>query len=93
MINAIEEVVREVYSQVREREAGFCACAQCEDDVLRHTMNHLRPRYVGTPVGAAVTRAALALEQTRAEVAVVVLEAMHLVAKNPMHNENVAHRP
>ena len=89
MINAIEEVVREVYAQVREREAEFCHCAQCEDDVIRHTMNHLRPRYVGTPVGAAVTRVALALEQTRAEVAVVVLDAMHLVAKNPMHNEKV----
>jgi competence protein ComFB len=90
MINAIEEVVREVYAQVREREAEFCHCPQCEDDVIRHTMNHLRPRYVGTTVGSAVTRVALALEQTRAEVAVVVLEAMHLVAKNPMHNEQVS---
>lgn len=89
MTNAIEEVVREVYAQVREREAGFCSCRQCQDDVVRHTMNHLRPRYVGTTVGSAVTRAALALEQTRAEVAVVVLEAMHRVAKNPMHNERV----
>ncbi len=90
MINAIEEVVREVYAQVREREAGFCSCTQCQDDVLRHTMNHLRPRYVGTPVGSAVTRVALTLEQTRAEVAVVLLDAMHRVAKNPMHNENVS---
>jgi hypothetical protein len=90
MINAIEEVVREVYVQVRDREAGagFCTCAQCEDDVIRHTMNHLRPRYVGTPVGSAVTRVALALEQARAEVAVVVLDAMRRVAKNPLHNAN-----
>lgn len=93
MTNAIEEVVREVYEQVREREADFCSCAQCRDDVLRHTMNHLRPRYVGTPVGGAVTRAALALEQARAEVAVLILEAMNLVAKNPLHNEKVASRP
>ncbi|MGH7711023.1 MAG: late competence development ComFB family protein, partial [Gemmatimonadaceae bacterium] len=73
MINAIEEVVREVYQQVRDREseagAGFCTCPQCEDDVIRHTMNHLRPRYVGTTVGSAVTRVSLALEQARAEVA------------------------
>jgi hypothetical protein len=88
MINAIEEVVREVYHQVREREAaaGFCACAQCEDDVIRHTMNHLRPRYVGTTVGSAVTRVALTLEQARAEVAVVVLDAMQRVSRNPMHS-------
>ncbi|MEW5917735.1 MAG: late competence development ComFB family protein [Gemmatimonadota bacterium] len=85
MINAIEEVVREVYQQVREREAGYCACPQCKDDVIRHTMNHLRPRYVGTTVGSAVTRVALTLEQARAEVAVVVLDAMKRVAKNPMH--------
>ena len=90
MINAIEEVVREVYQQVREREAnaGFCSCAQCEDDVIRHTMNHLRPRYVGTAVGSAVTRVSLALEQARAEVAVVILDAMRRVAKNPLHNEH-----
>jgi len=93
MINAIEEVVREVYVQVRDREAssptgaGFCACAQCEDDVIRHTMNHLRPRYVGTTVGSAVTRVSLTLEQARAEVAVVILDAMRRVAKNPLHNE------
>jgi hypothetical protein len=89
MINAIEEVVREVYEQVKTREAkagaGFCSCAQCEDDVIRHTMNHLRPRYVGTTVGSAVTRVSLALEQARAEVAVVILDAMKRVAKNPMH--------
>ncbi|MGQ0640376.1 MAG: late competence development ComFB family protein [Gemmatimonadaceae bacterium] len=90
MINAIEEVVREVYVQVREREAkaGFCACSRCEDDVIRHTMNHLRPRYVGTAMGSAVTRVSLALEQARAEVAVVILDAMRRVAKNPQHNDH-----
>jgi hypothetical protein len=85
MTNAIEEVVREVYQQVREREAGYCACQQCKDDVIRHTMNHLKPRYVGTTVGSAVTRVALTLEQARAEVAVVILDAMKRVARNPMH--------
>ena len=88
MTNAIEEVVREVYEQLREREAGFCACPQCQDDVIRHTMNHLRPRYVGTTVGSAVTRVSLSLEQTRAEVAVVVLDAMRRVARNPLHNDS-----
>lgn len=87
MINAIEEVVREVYAQVREAEAGFCSCPECQDDVIRHTMNHLRPRYVGTTVGSAVTRVSLALEQSRAEVAVVVLDAMRRVALNPRHVE------
>ncbi|HJU75932.1 MAG TPA: late competence development ComFB family protein [Gemmatimonadaceae bacterium] len=88
MINAIEEVVREVYVQVRDREEGFCTCAQCEDDVIRHTMNHLRPRYVGTTVGSAITRVSLSLEQARAEVAVVLLDAMRRVAQNPLHNDS-----
>lgn len=91
MTNAIEEVVREVYVQVRDREAaasaGYCTCSQCEDDVIRHTMNHLRPRYIGTTIGAAVTRVSLTLEQTRAEVAVVLLDAMSRVAQNPRHND------
>lgn len=88
MINAIEEVVREVYAQLREREAGYCDCWQCQDDVLRHTMNHLRPRYVGSTIGSAVTRVSLSLEQTRAEVAVAVLDAMERVARNPNHGSS-----
>ena len=44
-------------------------------------MNNARPRYVGeAPLGAAVTRVALAQDGAKAEIAVLVMEAMKKVA-------------
>ena len=86
MQNLLEEAVTEIFEQLRDREAGFCACAQCHDDVLTHALNKARPRYSsGSAVGSAVTRASLVQDQARAEIAVLVLEAMRRVQRNPRH--------
>lgn len=86
MRNVLEESVLEIFEQLRLREAGYCACAQCRDDVIAHTLNKARPRYVsGSLVGSAVTRVALSQDQMRAEIAVLVLEAMRRVQRNPRH--------
>ena len=80
MINALEEVVRDIYLDLRERDADFCRCQQCQDDVLTLAMNNAKPRYVAeAPLGPAVTRVALSQDGARAEIAVVVMEAMRLV--------------
>lgn len=86
MQNLLEAAVTEVFASLRAMEAGFCHCPQCRDDVVAHALNKARPRYVsGTAVGAAVTRVSLAQEQARAEIAVLVLEAMRRVQRNPRH--------
>lgn len=86
MINALEDVVRATFRGLREREAAYCRCQQCEDDVLTFAMNNLRPRYVGAaPLGAAVTRVSLEQDAAKAEIAVVVLDAMRKVARRPRH--------
>jgi hypothetical protein len=86
MKNVLEEAVVEIFSQLRDREAGFCACEQCHDDVITHALNKARPRYIsGSAVGSAVTRVSLSQEQARAEIAVLVLEAMRRVQRNPRH--------
>lgn len=86
MQNLLEEAVNEVFASLRAMEAGFCHCAQCRDDVLTHALNKARPRYTsGTAVGSAVIRVALSHEQSRAEIAVLVLEAMRRVQRNPRH--------
>lgn len=86
MTNALEEVVADVFAQLAERDAMFCTCQQCHDDVVVRTLNKARPRYIsGSPIGSAVTRVALAHEQSRAEIAVLVLEAMCLVHAHPRH--------
>ena len=88
MINALEEVVRNTFHDLRERDAQYCRCQRCEDDVLTLAMNNARPRYVGElPLGAAVTRVALSQDGAKAEVAVVVLDAMRRVAAHPRHGD------
>jgi competence protein ComFB len=86
MKNALEETVNAVYGELLQKHAAdFCSCAQCRDDVIVHALNHARPRYIGTPIGAAVTRVNLSHNQARAEIAVLVYDAMKRVHANPRH--------
>ena len=86
MKNALEEMVGEVYAQLRGRNAEFCSCERCHDDVIAQALNKARPRYIGgSPIGAAVTRVSLAGDQARAEIAVLVFDAMRRVHLNPRH--------
>ena len=86
MVNALEDVMRSVYTELRRGHAEFCACQRCGDDVLTLALNQAKPRYVvGDPLGAAVTRVALSQDQVRAELAVIVFAAMRRVAANPNH--------
>jgi competence protein ComFB len=86
MKNLLEGAVKEVYDELRARDATFCGCEQCQDDVLSFALNHLRPRYAGgTREGVAVTSVDLQRDQTRAELMVAVLDAMRRVRNNPRH--------
>jgi hypothetical protein len=88
MQNVLEESVQEVFLRLRDLEAGYCHCPKCQDDVITHALNHARPRYIsGHGVGSAVTRVALTRDQAQAEVAVLVLEAMRRVQRNPRHGQ------
>jgi hypothetical protein len=86
MLNVLEEAVHEVFLRLRDTEAGYCHCSRCQDDVITHALNHAKPRYIsGSGVGSAVTRVSLTRDQAQAEVAVLVLEAMRRVQRNPKH--------
>lgn len=91
MKNALEEIADEVFEQLSDRRAGFCTCSQCRDDAITRALNKIRPRYIsGSPIGSAVTRVALSQRQARAEMSVVMLEAMQVVRTNPRHAAAVA---
>jgi competence protein ComFB len=86
MKNLLEGAVKEIYDELRTRDASFCGCRQCEEDVLAFALNHLRPRYAGgTREGVAVTSVDLQRGQTRAQLMVAVLDAMRRVSNNPRH--------
>jgi hypothetical protein len=87
MKNALEGAVRSIHRELRTRQPEYCACAHCEDDVLALALNQTRPRYVSdhTSLGQVVTGVHLSYDQLRAELTVLVFDAMRRVAKSPRH--------
>ena len=85
MKNVSERAVRSVYDALRSKHAEFCSCARCQEDVMSLALNHTKPRYVTEPIGEVVTGVNLSLDQMRAELTVIVFDAMRKVAANPRH--------
>lgn len=86
MINRLEQTVREVYGELRAAHPEICGCERCEADVVAFALNNVRPRYGGGNVtGQALISVDLQRDQTRATVAVLVLDAMRRVAATPRH--------
>jgi hypothetical protein len=65
--------------------------------VVAYVMNQTKPRYTTTGLGWAIEAADLDTDQVRAELSVLVFEAMHRVAEQPRHAPSEAvtgkHRP
>ena len=91
MRSPLERAVREVHARLVESHTEFCACEQCADDVVALVMNQTKPRYTTTGLGWAVEAADLDTDQVRAELSVLVFDAMRRVAEEPRHpaSENV----
>ena len=87
MINALEEAVGQAYDELRPVHPEVCGCDRCRADVLTYALNQARPRYVvGDPLGSTVTRVTLSRDQAKAELAVIVLDAMKRIARKPHHD-------
>jgi hypothetical protein len=95
MKSPLERAVRDVHAKLTEQQAEFCACEQCADDVVAMVMNQIRPRYTTTGLGYAVEAADLDTDQVRAQLSVLVFDAMHRVAEQPRHgpSETVTSKP
>jgi competence protein ComFB len=93
MKSPLERAVREVHDKLTRTHANFCACEQCADDVVALVMNQTKPRYTTTGLGWAVEAADLDTDQVRAQLAVLVFDAMNRVAEQPRHapSESVLH--
>ena len=88
MYNILEATLRKLRDEMLQKYPQFCSCEQCKDDALTWALNHCRPKYVtgNRPLGNALTAVELALDQSRAELTVVVFDALRRVAANPRHH-------
>jgi len=89
MKNALENAVRSIHRELMVKHPEFCTCERCEDDVLALALNQTKPRYVSenSSLGTVVTGVHLSYDQLRAELTVLVFEAMRRVAASPRHDE------
>ncbi len=87
MKNALEPTVRSIHARLLRDHAEFCACAHCKADVVALALNRIRPRYVSqfSPIGEIVTDVQMTYDQSRAELTVLVFDAMRVVASSPHH--------
>ena len=86
MKNLLEGTIGSVYADLRSQNPDFCDCENCQTDVMAFALNAARPRYGGgADVGHALMALDLQKDQTRATIAVLVLDAMQKVATNPRH--------
>jgi competence protein ComFB len=87
MKNALEPTVRSIHAELVRKHAEYCSCAHCSADVVALALNRIRPRYVSqfSPIGEIVTDVQMTYDQSRAELTVLVFDAMRLVATSPRH--------
>jgi hypothetical protein len=86
MKNLLEDTVIGIYDDLIAKMPAICACASCKEDALAYVLNKTRPRYSGgTDTGMALIALDLQKDQTRAQLAVIVLDAIQRVAANPRH--------
>ena len=62
---------------------GFCGCDMCRDDVLVYALNRLSPRYVAQRTGEVLTQLSLGSDQPKADISVLILEALKRVHADP----------
>ena len=85
MKNVSEGAVRSIYESLRSKYAEYCSCARCQEDVMSLALNHTKPRYVTEAIGEVITGVHLSYDQMKAELTVIVFDAMRKVAANPRH--------
>ena len=77
MKNLLEGTIAAIYAELRSQNPEFCDCENCRTDVMAIALNSARPRYGGgANVGHALMAVDLQKDQTRATIAVLVLDAM-----------------
>jgi competence protein ComFB len=81
--NMVEDHVRQAFEALRPHFKDFCGCDLCVDDVQVFALNRMPPRYVTSLEGQAVTEVSLEKQQNRAEIDVVVMEALRKVSLAP----------
>lgn len=93
MKNLQEQAVVREFEQLKGTIPGFCGCEMCRDDVLVYALNRLAPRYVAQPTGEVLTKISLGSDQPKADISVLILEALRRVHSDPRSGHGGSVKP
>ena len=83
-VNMMETVCEDTLKEL-EPELDCCLCEQCRNDIIAYALNHLPCRYVVTPAGGAISKAAAMRIQHMTDVRTALIRAAQTVKESPRH--------
>lgn len=84
--NIMERIVWDNMEAVMDHKPGMCRCETCKSDIAAYALNKLKPHYVATVKGSAITRAQFMDNQYYLDLIIILTEAVEKVSAHPRHN-------
>lgn len=81
----VMETVCEEELRALEPDLHCCLCEQCRNDIIAFALNQLPCRYVVTPAGGAISKAAAMRIQHMTDVRTALIRAAQTVKGSPRH--------
>ncbi len=83
MRNVSEDLLRELYDELKPGVPGWKDSLENREDVLVYALNRVPPHYVATTRGEVMTRMEMLRDQLRADATVALMEGFRFVAARP----------
>jgi hypothetical protein len=83
MRNVSEDLLREVYDELKSGIPGWKDTLENREDVLVYALNRVPAHYVATTRGEVMTRMNMLRDQLRADATVALMEGFRFVAAKP----------
>lgn len=83
--NIVEKIIWDNMDKVLDQNKDICRCEICRCDIAAYALNMLRPHYVATDKGSAITRAQFIDNQSYLDLIIILTEAVERVSTHPRH--------
>jgi competence protein ComFB len=87
LLNVLEQLVWDKLDNLLETQTEVCSCEKCRADIVALALNRLKPHYVATEKGEAISKALLLDTEQQARITIALLEAKKIVEANPRHEK------
>ncbi|MGG3804428.1 late competence development ComFB family protein [Metabacillus fastidiosus] len=83
VINAMEKIMRDLFSEYEHKLQMKCTCESCKEDVLAMVLNKVPPKYVTNEEKVMYIKASYVDKQEMTTLLVKLIECAKLVSDNP----------